>query len=262
MSATSSRALPWSPLVGVVWSIVIFFVAQTIAGIVIGLYPLLRGWDSRQGQQWFESGITAQFWFVLFAQALTVTGLLLFMRWHVSRPRKPKVSLRQVLRSIGVTKPKFKHLGAALIAYPLYFITYGIIFVLVDTLIPGIDTAQKQELGFDNVIGPLALTLTFISLVVLPPLVEEFMSRGVIYSSIRSRYKFVVAALITSVLFAIAHLPAGGAAGPLYIAAIDTFVLSMILCFLREKSGSLWPGIYLHAAKNGVAFLALFIFVI
>jgi len=54
-------------------------------------------------------------------------------------------------------------------------------------------------------------------------------------------------------------LPEGGAAGPLYIAALDTFILSLVLIYLREKTGSLWASITLHAVKNGVAFMALFV---
>ncbi len=63
----------------------------------------------------------------------------------------------------------------------------------------------------------------------------------------------------TCILFAIGHLPAGGDAGPLYIAAIDTFVLSLVLIYLREKTGGLWSSMLLHAIKNGVAFTALFV---
>ena len=56
-----------------------------------------------------------------------------------------------------------------------------------------------------------------------------------------------------------AHLPEGGAAGPLYIAAIDTFILSLFLIYLREKTGSLWSSMTLHATKNGVAFMVLYV---
>jgi membrane protease YdiL (CAAX protease family) len=67
------------------------------------------------------------------------------------------------------------------------------------------------------------------------------------------------AALLTSAIFAAAHLPEGGSGGPLYIAAIDTFILSLVLIYLRIKTGNLWASITLHALKNGVAFVALFV---
>ncbi len=105
--------------------------------------------------------------------------------------------------------------------------------------------------------GPLILT--FISLVILPPLAEEIMVRGFLYSSLKKAMPVAWAVIATSAIFAAAHLPEGGAAGPLYIAALDTFVLSLVLIYLREKTGSLWSSITLHMIKNGVAFVALFI---
>jgi membrane protease YdiL (CAAX protease family) len=86
------------------------------------------------------------------------------------------------------------------------------------------------------------------------------MVRGFLYSTLKKALPTAGAVILTSLLFAGAHLPEGGAAGPLYIAALDTFVLSLILIYLREKTGSLWASITLHACKNGVAFLALFVF--
>jgi membrane protease YdiL (CAAX protease family) len=60
-------------------------------------------------------------------------------------------------------------------------------------------------------------------------------------------------------LFASAHLDEGGSAGPLYVGAVDTFILSLSLIYLREKTNNLWASMTLHACKNGFAFVALFI---
>jgi membrane protease YdiL (CAAX protease family) len=62
------------------------------------------------------------------------------------------------------------------------------------------------------------------------------------------------------VLFAAAHLQIGSGAPLLWTAAIDTFILSLVLCYLRYKTGSLWPGIFLHMLKNLLAFLVIFVF--
>ena len=85
------------------------------------------------------------------------------------------------------------------------------------------------------------------------------MARGLLYSSLKKAMPIAGAAVITSLIFAAAHLPEGGAAGPLYVAAIDTFILSLVLVYLREKTGSLWSSITLHSFKNGVAFVLLFV---
>jgi len=94
---------------------------------------------------------------------------------------------------------------------------------------------------------------------VLPPLIEETVFRGFVYSGLRTKLKPVVAALITSAVFASLHLEFGNGKPLLWVAALDTFTLSMVLCYLRQKTNSLWPGIVLHALKNGLAFMSLFV---
>lgn len=66
------------------------------------------------------------------------------------------------------------------------------------------------------------------------------------------------AAIVTSLIFAVGHL-AESSQGPLYVAAIDTFVLSLVLIYLREKTGRLWASIGLHAIKNAIAFVTVFV---
>jgi hypothetical protein len=83
--------------------------------------------------------------------------------------------------------------------------------------------------------------------------------RGFLFSSLKRGMTVVVAAIVTSSIFAIAHLQFGSDAPLLWLAAIDTFVLSLVLCYLRQKTGSLWPCIGLHMIKNGLAFTVLFL---
>ena len=120
---------------------------------------------------------------------------------------------------------------------------------------------QKQDLGFSTATTGLPLGLIFISLVILPPLVEEALFRGFLYGGLRGKLKPISAALITSALFALPHTFGNDAgASLLWVASVDTFLLSLILVYLREKTGSLWPGIFLHMLKNGLAFASLFLF--
>ena len=118
--------------------------------------------------------------------------------------------------------------------------------VVLSFIAPSLEFDQKQQLGFDNVYGLLALTLTFISLVILPPMTEEIMVRGFLYSSLKKGLPVIAAVIVTS--YYLRRTPTGGrGAGPLYIAALDTFVLSLVLIYLREKTDGLWAPITLHA---------------
>ena len=69
----------------------------------------------------------------------------------------------------------------------------------------------------------------------------------------------VWAIIITSLIFASPHLLESGSGGLLWIAGIDTFVLSLVLCWVREKTGRLYAGMGIHALKNTVAFISLFL---
>jgi len=105
----------------------------------------------------------------------------------------------------------------------------------------------------------IVVTPDIVSLVVLPPLAEETAMRGFLYTGLKRLFPWTVSGMLVSLLFGAAHLAEGGASGPLWIGAIDTFTLSLVLVFLREKTGNLWAGVALHATKNFVAFYALFI---
>lgn len=246
--AASSATINWNPWLGVVFVIVIFFVTQAVAGLVVSIYPLLHHWTSGSASDWLQNSVYAQFCFILLAEALVIGSLYLFLRLY-----------RRSFRTIGLLKPRWRDLRYGLLAVPAYYVVYLIVVSVASRLIPGLNVDQQQQIGFNNVHGALPLVLTFISLVILPPFTEELMVRGFLYSSFRKAMRIVPAAIITSLLFAAAHLSEGGPAGPLYIAAIDTFILSLFLIYLREKTGSLWSSITLHASKNCVAFVVLFV---
>jgi membrane protease YdiL (CAAX protease family) len=60
--------------------------------------------------------------------------------------------------------------------------------------------------------------------------------------------------LVTSLFFGLAHLQLGNGAAALWAAGLDTFVLSLVLVYLREKSGALYAGMLVHSLNNVVAF--------
>lgn len=245
------KPVPWGPFRVVLYALFIYFAAQFAAATLVGIIPMLNGWSSQRVSEWIANSVVAQFWYVLVAEALMFAAVYWFVRTY-------KVSLRR----LGLNKPRLMHVVHMLAAFALYFISYVILLSIVTHLFPSINVTQKQELGFDNASrSHLDLVLAFVSLVLLPPIVEETVFRGMVFQGILTKYKPVVATVLTSVLFATAHLQFGSGNPLLWTAAIDTFTLSMVLCLLRYKTGSLWPGIYLHMTKNCIAFLALYVFV-
>ena len=240
--------VPWNPWLGVVFVIVIYYVSQFFGGILVSIYPWAHHMSTTQANDWLTNSIGAQFVYVLLAEAFTIGAIYWFLRLY-----------RQRFSIIGFVKPHWRDLGIGLLGAVAYYAIYLISVPIVSYLFPSFNVSQHQDIGFSSVHGAAQLIMTFISLAILPPLTEEIMVRGFLYSSWRKATPKVVAIIVTSLMFATAHLPEGGAAGPLYVAALDTFILSVVLIFLREKTGSLWAGITVHTIKNSVAFLALFV---
>lgn len=250
LAARSSQSLvTWGPVAAVLVSIGVYGGGQFLGGLLAAGVPALQGWSEERILDWFSNSTIGQSLLMLSFATVSLLLLYAFLRQRKSG-----------FRALGLIRPKLRDIGYALVGLGLYLPLFIAVTVGLTQLLPGLDVDQEQQIGFDNVAGTPELALVFVSLVVLPPLVEEILMRGFLYSGLRTRLKKWPAALITSVLFAIAHLQLGSDAPLLWIAALDTFILSLVLIYLRDLTGSLWASIGLHALKNGIAFLALFVF--
>jgi membrane protease YdiL (CAAX protease family) len=226
----------------------IYLVAQLFGGLIVSTYPAIKGWDVLRTTEWLNSSLTAQFALILVVEAFTLFLVYAYLKRKGSN-----------FGAIGLKKPKWRDIGFALTGFAAYFLLYVLALTFASKLLPQVDLNQKQDLGFSTGTTGTALVPIFISLVVLPPLVEEILLRGYLYTGLRTRLSIIPAALITSFLFAAAHLQWGSGHALLWVAALDTFVLSLVLVYLREKTGSLWASIGLHMLKNSIAFVSLFI---
>ncbi|CAN5377959.1 hypothetical protein BH10PAT3_BH10PAT3_4250 [soil metagenome] len=234
------------PTASIIVVILVFFVSQVVAGVIVSVYPSLKNWTSDQGSAWLQNSVVAQFFYILLAEFFSVWIVLMLLK-----------AQRIVKARIGLVRPALHDVVYALGGYVAYFAAYLAIIIIASRFSDFINVDQAQKVGFESAAGG-QLGLVFLSLVVLPPIAEEIMFRGFLFTSLRQKFRFRSAAIFTSLLFGIAHLQFGSGAPLLWVAALDTFTLSVVLCYLREKTGSLWPSIMLHAIKNSVAFFALY----
>lgn len=89
--------------------------------------------------------------------------------------------------------------------------------------------------------GILFFLLTLMAGAVLTPIGEEFLFRGVLATAL-DRYGPWVAVLGSSAVFAVAH-------GINYILPV-AFVVGAVAALLLRKTGSVWPGVIVHATNN------------
>ncbi len=218
----------WGVASGTFWGFVSFFLPQFALVPFLGFFQMLP--IDRNAKLFILQGV---------AELAAVLMLWLIMKWLYHTDFK----------MIGLGKFQPGLLGWTVLAFPAYLIA-STFFSNISAQIFHVNLLQQQDIGYSNPNG-FELTLTFIALVLLAPFVEETLFRGFLFKAFRRTFGFWVGAIAVSLLFAVAHGQAN--------VGIDVFVLSMFLCYLREKTDSLWPSIALHAMKNLVAFIFLFI---
>ncbi len=100
-------------------------------------------------------------------------------------------------------------------------------------------------------VSPIGIAATVLASVVIAPLAEEVLFRGVVFAGLRDRWGQLAGILVSSGLFALVHLSA--------YQFVPVFILGMLLAVLASSTRSIWPSILCHALFNasGVAMLYL-----
>jgi membrane protease YdiL (CAAX protease family) len=232
-----------SPL-GVIGRLLFIFVASQFAAVIfLGLFAPIAGIGTD-----LENSAATQFVYVLISEALAV-GLVYFF-----------LKLRDLkFADIGLARrPSWGDLKSGLLGFGAFYVILIVSTIILAYLIPSFDVDQAQDVGFNTLNTSTDRLIAFIALVLIPPIGEEILMRGYLYSGLRSRLSFVWAMLITSALFGLAHLEFGREAPLVWVAAVHTFILSMVLVYVRERTGALYAAILIHLLNNAVAFAVNF----
>lgn len=146
---------------------------------------------------------------------------------------------RQILGRLGVRRFKlsaFGWMGLAIVAY----LTFAALYV-------ALVVEPKQE-DIAESFGPVGVQVLLI--VIAASVSEEVCFRGMLFGGLRERLPKYAAALVAGLVFGALHALTGITAVPPLI------FFGFVLCLLYEKTGSIVPGIVLHALNNSVALLA------
>lgn len=150
--------------------------------------------------------------------------------------------------SLNPRVPALSLLSAALFGVSMWAVLYEL------NLVVGIDS-RTEELSriMKSVVeglqqSPLAIKLA--ALAFAPALCEELFFRGFLQTSLRQRYSAVTSILTSAVLFGLFHIVVRD---QLFLERlIPSTLMGVILGLLLERSGSLYPGMLLHALHNGL----------
>lgn len=234
-------------------SILLFFSCQIFAVILLVIVFKLFGKNTTQVEKLMADNSYVQGVLTAVVAVLVVYSIVAILRFIKQKPRK--FLLLQ-------NTPSFKQLGDVAITYGVYFVTLAVVVVAINIInttffpnAPLIDTNQAQDLGVASAAG-WGLLPIFVMLVVIPPIYEEIMFRGFLFQMLKRRSSVIIAGILTSALFGIAHLEFNNLN---WIAAIDTLIFSGFLIYISQKHKSLYSSMFLHAIKNSIAFYVLFV---
>jgi hypothetical protein len=116
----------------------------------------------------------------------------------------------------------------------------------------GIEMPVVQETFQEIVQRPGGAPLLVLTSVLLAPVAEEVVFRGVLFQGLRARWGFWLAALVSAALFTLAHLGEGGGWLASAILVSGILPLGVVFAALVERRGSLLVSIMAHAMYNAI----------
>jgi membrane protease YdiL (CAAX protease family) len=146
---------------------------------------------------------------------------------------------------------RWTDLSWGLIGMVVYVALAQLALNIIVALVPTFNVTEAQDVGFTVVFGWERM-LAFTVLVIVAPVVEELLFRGFLYGHLRKLHAPVwLSVLFVSAVFGFVHGQ--------WNLAVDVFILGVVAALLREKTGTIWPGVVIHMMKNAVAFYLVFV---
>ena len=179
-------------------------------------------------------------------------GFIVFavLAWVVGNWKLP-------LSSFGLRWAPFANLLPVVLIYVLFIIPLALLGWFWTQLLKGlgqpVDIQDPVKMFIDAIErgNPLEISLLVFSAVILAPLWEELIFRGLLYGYLKSRMSVFAALLVSSLIFSAYHFNLD-ALMPLLIVGIATG-------YIYERTRSLYFAIFFHALFNALSMAVLFI---
>jgi uncharacterized protein len=219
---------PWRWWMGVV-GVVIGLAIPLVLGVFAGAAVAIAGGDAGD----LPSGVLIA---LTFLQDVGFVIAALFVARMARRPLPRDFGL--------VPTPVWRAVGIVVGVYVGFYVFAGIWSALL-----GIDDQSDlpNELGVDS--STAALVAVVLLVCIAAPVAEEFLFRGLLFTSIRASAGLWPAAIVNGVVFGAIH--AGSSPVGLLV---PLGILGVGLCLIYAWTGSLYPCVALHAVNNAIAF--------
>lgn len=203
---------------------------------------------------------------VIISLLLYITTLILFgdNKWNFTLSRYV-ASILMIISPIFLLKIKYglskEVIGLTVCNNKLIkFIIIGIVISISYSFIyyyiflkpnPNFYTLKDNYSYFNLLMLPISI-VGFVS-IVLAPIGEEIMIRGYIYGYLKNKFGSVIGNILQAFIFAFLHYNIFRVN---IIAVCMSFVVGLLMGFLYEKSGSLYPSMISHGIINYLVIIA------
>lgn len=151
-------------------------------------------------------------------------------------------------------RERFDHIGVRRVGHLPYLV--AVLLALLFGALLGVFREYYLDIHYDtdSVSSSLTVNSAFgfllltVCMCVLVPIIEELFFRGLLYYSIRRSWGVLIATLISSVLFVGVHAVLYRLAS--FELVLFFFMLSFVFVVLRERYGTILPGMVLHGVYN------------
>ncbi|WP_298818670.1 CPBP family intramembrane glutamic endopeptidase [Chloroflexus sp.] len=215
----------------VITLLVIGFSGALIVGAV-RLLATLTDWDTSRG---------------FISPPVYIAGTLLYL--IIGGAILAIIGPRAGWRDLGLQWPSFLHLA---LVPPVFIFGMGMMWltnIAVMTLLGEMENPQIEAISGGQPFGGGELVVLWLLIGGIVPVVEELFFRGALHHLLRRHLSATLTIVVGAAIFAIVHFI------PMLVPGL--FVAGLCLGYLREQSGSIWPGVIFHMLQNTLALLAM-----
>ena len=243
---SKSNAVPWT-------------IQQTWYGIILTLIPwaILAVGLSQLGQSKASQNTPLSFQadlmsaIIVFIFSCVIEGAFLIAPLYFANKAFRSIipHFRLALRALGFRDFDVRRSLVLVVILFIAILAIDNLYQYVITVLHLNLQTNDQVLLQRSKIAPISTYATLLAAVFVAPFCEEIFFRGFVFPGLCEAMPVGWAIVSSSLLFALAHADLGSFA--------VLFIIGLALAFLRWRTKSLWPSIFLHFLNNGLGALLI-----
>ncbi len=220
----AQRFPTWGDMLAVIG---IYLLATVATSIVVAIIAAVSG-GTENFAETMSNGPMSALSYAL-SMGLTIVGVLIYRKLRRGTGRMFHLSMRGF-------NPMLILWGFVMV------LLTGVVIEPVLELFPDAFLKMIDKMGMNG-------GWSILMLVVLAPVMEEVLFRGILLESVRSKHSAGRAIVVSALMFGVIHF--------IPQQVVNAFVIGLILGYIYVRTESLWPVIVIHALNNAMAYVVM-----